>query len=118
MGVSTGFGLSVPVLVAHTGIGIWIFSPVMVSHFCGVNAIEMVAIIIPIKCFEVQDVRPDKGQYQVNATAIWELIPGKLNGNVLKFLSAKELVRLKSVCKNAKSIVKSEKGLLFDAVRE
>jgi hypothetical protein len=62
MGVSTGFGMLVPVLAAHTGIGIWIFSPVMVSHFYGVNAIEMVAFIIPIKHFEVQDVRPVKGQ--------------------------------------------------------
>ncbi len=75
MGVSTGFGMPVPVLVDHTGIGIWIFSPVMVSHFYGVNTIEMVVIVIPIKRFEVQDVRPVKGQYHVNATAIWESIP-------------------------------------------
>jgi hypothetical protein len=54
----------------------------------------------------------------VNATAIWELIPKELNGNVLKFLSAKELVGFKSICKNAKSAVKSEKSLLFDAIRE
>ncbi len=54
----------------------------------------------------------------MNATAIWELIPGELNGNVLKFLSEKELVGLKSVCKNAKSAVGSEKGLLFDVIRD
>jgi hypothetical protein len=50
-------------------------------------------------------------------TAIWESIPGELNGNILKFFSAKELVRFKMVCKNAKSAVESEKGLLFDAIR-
>ncbi len=54
----------------------------------------------------------------MNATAIWELISRELNGNVLKFLSAKELVRFKSICKNAKSSIKSENGLLFDAIRE
>ncbi len=54
----------------------------------------------------------------MNATAIWGLIPRELNGNVLKFLSAKELVGFKSVSKNAKSAVESEKGLLFDAIRE
>jgi hypothetical protein len=83
-----------------------------------VSAIEMVLVVILIKRFEVQDVRPVKGQYHLNRTAIWESIPGEHNGNVLKFLSAKELVRFKSICKNAKSAVKSEKGLLFDAVRE
>jgi hypothetical protein len=57
-----------------------------------VSTIEMVLVIIPIKCFEVQEVRPAKGQYHVNATAIWGSIPGELNKNVLKFLSAKELV--------------------------
>jgi hypothetical protein len=36
----------------------------------GVSAIEMVIVVIPIKCFEVQDVRPVKGQYHVNTTAI------------------------------------------------
>jgi hypothetical protein len=46
------------------------------------------------------------------------LIPGELNKNVLKFLSTKELVGFKSVCNNAKSTIKSEKGLLFDAIRE
>jgi hypothetical protein len=105
-------------LEAHTSIGIWIFSPVMVSHLYGVNTIEMVVVGIPNKCFEVQDARPVKGQYHVNATAIWKSIPGELNGNVLKFLSTKELVGLKSVCKIAKSAIKSEKGLLFDAIRE
>ena len=103
MGVRTGFGLPVPVLAAHTGIDIWIFSPVMVSHFCGVNAIEMVLVVIPIMCFEVKDVRPVEGQYHVNATVIWRLIPGELNRNVLKFLSAKELVGFKNIRKNAKS---------------
>jgi hypothetical protein len=51
-------------------------------------------------------------------TAIWGSIPRELNKNILKFLSAKDLVRFKSVCKNAKSAVKSEKGLLFDVIRE
>jgi hypothetical protein len=83
-----------------------------------VSAIEIVLIVIPIKRFEVQDARPVKGQYQVNTTAIWGLIPRELNGNVLKFLSAKELVGFKSVCKNAKRAIRSEKGLLFDAIRE
>ncbi len=78
----------------------------------------MVAIVIPIKRFEVQDVRPVEGQYHLNATAIWELIPGECNGNVLKFLSTMELVGLKSVCKNAIIAAESEKGLLFDAIRE
>jgi hypothetical protein len=118
MGVGTGFGLPVPEFAAHTGIGIWIFSPVTVSYLCGVNDIKMMAFVIPIKCFEVQDVRPVEGQYHVNTTSIWESVPGELNGSVLKFLSAKELVGLKSVCKNAKSAIKCEKGLLFDAIRE
>jgi hypothetical protein len=54
--MGAGFGMPVPVLAAHTGIGIWMFSPVTVSHFHGVNAIEMVAAVIPIKRFEVQDI--------------------------------------------------------------
>ncbi len=54
----------------------------------------------------------------MNATAIWESIPEELNWNVLKFLRAKELVGLKSDCKNATSTVKSEKRLLFYAIRE
>jgi hypothetical protein len=118
MGVSTSFGMPIPVLVAHTGIGIWIFSPLTVSHFCGVNAIEMVAVVSPIKSFEIQDVRPVEGQYHVNVTVIWKWIPGELKKNVLKFLSAKELAGLKNVCKSARSAVKSEKRLLFDAIRE
>jgi hypothetical protein len=86
--------------------------------FYGVSTIEMVLIIIPIKRFEVQGMRPVKGQYHVKANTIWGLIPGELNRNVLKFLSAKELVGFKSICKNAKSAIESEKGLLFDAIRE
>jgi hypothetical protein len=54
----------------------------------------------------------------VNVTAIRGLIPRELNGNVLKFLSAKELFGFKRVCNNAKSAIESEKGLLFDAIRE
>jgi hypothetical protein len=84
----------------------------------GVIAIEIVNVVIPIKHFKVQDMRPVKGQYHVNATDIWGLIPRKLNRNVLQFLSAKELVGFKSVCKNAKSTIEGEKGLLFDAIRE
>ncbi len=42
----------------------------------GVIAIEMVNVVIPIKRFEVQDVRPIEGQYHMNATAIWGLIHG------------------------------------------
>jgi hypothetical protein len=84
----------------------------------GIIAIEMVNVVIPIKRFEVQDVRPIEGQYHVNTTAIWGLIPRELNGNVLNFLSTKELVRFESICKNAKSTIKSEKRLLFDAIRE
>jgi hypothetical protein len=87
-------------------------------YLYGVIAIEMVNIIIPIKRFEVQDVRPVESQYHVNATAIWGSIPGELNRNFLKFLSAKELVGFKSICKSAKRAVESEKGLLFDAIRE
>jgi hypothetical protein len=78
----------------------------------------MVLIVIPIKHFEVQDAMPIEGQYHMNATAIWGSIPGELNGNVLKFLSANELDGFKSICKKAKSTIKSEKGLLFDAIRE
>ncbi len=85
---------------------------------CSVSAIEMVLIVIPKEHFEVQDMRPIEGQYYVNVTAIWGSIPREINGNVLKFLRAKELVRFKSICKNAKSAVKSEKGLLFDVIRE
>jgi hypothetical protein len=64
-------------------------------------------VVIPIKRFEVQDVRPIEGQYHVNVTAIWRLIPGELNGNFLKFLSAKELVGFKSICKNTKNAIES-----------
>ena len=46
----------------------------------GVSAIELVLVVNPIKCFEVQDMRPVKGQYHVNASAIWGLIPRGLNG--------------------------------------
>jgi hypothetical protein len=35
-----------------------------------------------------------------------------------KVPQCKKLVGFKSVCKNAKSAVESEKGLLFDAIRE
>jgi hypothetical protein len=84
----------------------------------GVSTIEIALLVIPIKCSEVQDVRPIEGQYQVNATAIWGLIPRELSRNVLKFLSAKELVGFKSICKNAKSTVQSKKGLFFKAIRE
>jgi hypothetical protein len=45
----------------------------------GVIAIEMGLIVIPIKRFEVQGVRPVKGQYHVNVTVIWGSIPGELN---------------------------------------
>jgi hypothetical protein len=55
----------------------------------GVSAIEIVLIVIPIKHFEVQDMRPIKGQYHLNATAMWGLIPGELNRNVLKLLRTK-----------------------------
>jgi hypothetical protein len=84
----------------------------------GFSAIEMVLTVILIMRFEVQDGKPVEGQYHVNATAIWESIPRELNRDVLRFLSAKELGEFKRVCKNAKSNVKSEKGLLFNAVRE
>ncbi len=50
-------------------------------------------VINPLRHFGVPDVRPVEGQYHVNTTAIWESILGELNGNILKFLSAKELVR-------------------------
>jgi hypothetical protein len=68
--------------------------------------------------FEVQDVRPVKGQYQVSVTALWKLIPREISGNILKFLGGKELIRFKAVSKSAKSAIKDEKGFLFDAVRE
>ena len=73
--------------------------------------------IIPLRHFRVPDVRSVEGQFHVNMTVNWEPIPGELNGNVLKFLSAKELAGFKIVCKNAKSAAESEKGLLFDAIR-
>jgi hypothetical protein len=76
----------------------------------GVIAIETVLIVIPIKRFEVQNVRPVEGQSLVVVTAVWGLISGELNKNVPKFLSAKEWVGFKSVCKNAKSAFESEKG--------
>ncbi len=36
----------------------------------GVSAIKMVLVIIPIKRFEVQDLRLIEGQYHMNETAI------------------------------------------------
>ena len=82
-----------------------------------INTGSRMLVIIPLRRFGVPDVRPVEGQYHENTTAIWESIPGELNGNILKLLSAKELVRFKIVCKDAKSAVESEKGLLFDAIR-
>jgi hypothetical protein len=84
----------------------------------GVITIEMVNVVIPIKCFEVQDVRPFEGQYHVNATAIWGLIPRELCKNVLKFLSARNWLDSKTFARMLKALEKSEKGLLFDAIRE
>ena len=74
-------------------------------------------VVILLRHYGQLDVRPVEGQYHVNTTSIWELIPRELNGNILKFFSAKEVVRFKMGCKNAKSAVESEKGLLFDAIR-
>jgi hypothetical protein len=50
----------------------------------GVSTIEMVLVVIPIKGFEVQDVRPVKGKYHMNATAIWESISGRAEELLLK----------------------------------
>ncbi len=109
MGDSTSFG--VPVLTAHTGIGIWKFSPVAVSHFYGVMSIDMVAIIIPIECFEVQDMRTVKGHHQ-------EIDPWGTQQKCHKVSQRKGASWIQKYCKNIKSAVKSEKGLLFDAIRE
>jgi hypothetical protein len=46
------------------------------------------------------------------------LVHREVNGNILMFLSAKDLFRFKSVSKSAKSTVKSEKGLIFNAIGE
>jgi hypothetical protein len=64
---------------------------------------------MPKMYFKVQTVRPAKGQYQVNTTAIWESVLGEVNGNILKFLSLKELFRFKEISKSAKTAVESEK---------
>ena len=58
-----------------------------------INTGSGMLVINPLRHFGVPDVRPVEGQYHVNTTAIWESILGELNGNILKFLSAKELVR-------------------------
>jgi hypothetical protein len=50
--------------------------------------------------------------------AIWELVPREIYGNILKFLSGKDLTGFKAVSKSNKSAIKSEKGLIFDAIRE
>jgi hypothetical protein len=72
----------------------------------------------PKTYFKVQNVRPAQGQYQVSSTAIWELVTREVNGNILRFLSKKELFRFKAVSKSIKSIVKSEKELVFNAIWE
>jgi hypothetical protein len=63
-------------------------------------------------------VRPDEGQYHVNVAAIWLLVPGELNGNILKLFSGKELIGFKSVSMSAKRAIKSEKGLIFNTIRK
>ncbi len=74
---------------------------------------------MPVTYFEVQNMRPVKGQYlQVSATAIWLLVPGEPNGNILKFLSGKELIGFKLVSKSTKSGIEGEKGLIFNAIGE
>jgi hypothetical protein len=50
--------------------------------------------------------------------AIWSLVPGELNGNILKFLNGKELIGFKSVSKSAKSAIKSGNGKIFNMIGE
>jgi hypothetical protein len=70
----------------------------------------------PRTYFEVQNVRPAEGQYDVSVMAIWSLVPRDLNGIILKFLSGKELIGFKSVSKRTKSAAKSEKGKIFETI--
>ena len=56
------------------------------------NAGSKMLVIISLRHFGVPDMRPVEDQYPVNKTAIWESIPRELSGNVLNFLSVKELV--------------------------
>ncbi len=63
---------------------------------------------MPVMYFEVQNMRPIEGQYQVSTMVIWSLVPGELNGNILKFLSKKELIGFKLVSKSTKSAIKGE----------
>jgi hypothetical protein len=72
---------------------------------------------MPVAYFEVQNMRPFKGQYHMSAMVIWSLVPGELNGNILKFLSVRT-IRFKLVSKRAKSAVKGEKGLIFIMIGE
>jgi hypothetical protein len=37
------------------------------------------------------------------------LVPGEINGEILKFLSGKELLGFKAVSKSAKSLIKTER---------
>ncbi len=62
--------------------------------------------------------RPVEGQYHVSAMVIWSSVPGEQIGNILKFLSGKELIGFKSVSKSTKSAVKCEKGMIFDMIGE
>ncbi len=52
----------------------------------------------------------------MSATVNWLPVPGDLNGNILKFLSGKELIGFKSVSKSTKSAVENEKGKIFDKI--
>ncbi len=62
--------------------------------------------------------RPVKRQYDMSTMTIWLLVPGELNGNILKLLSRKELIGIKSASKSTKSTIKSEKGKIFNKIGE
>jgi hypothetical protein len=68
--------------------------------------------------FEIQNVRSVEVQYEVRVTAIWSSVHGELNGNILQFLSRKELIGFKSVSKSTKRAVKNKKGKIFDTIGE
>jgi hypothetical protein len=79
---------------------------------------------LPRTFFEVEDVRPDENQGQVNLAAIFVstprgvLVPGELNQCILQFLTGKDLMRFVIISKAAYRVVRYCWALLFDAVYE
>jgi hypothetical protein len=85
-------------------------------------------VALPRVYFEIEDVRPDEDQGQANSVAIFGSrrsrtpggisIPRELNQNILQFLTGRDLLRFARVSLAIHRVIKMNKALLFDAIRE